>query len=147
MSFTIGPVADTAVLYAGIQQFYARQMQLLDAGRAEAWADTFTEDAVFEANAHPEPVHGRRDIREAAAMAATQRAERGVQVRHWIGMLDVHPGEDGVVRVVSYALIINTPAGGGSQLHLSTTCEDVLVRDDAGEWQVSTRRVTRDDLR
>lgn len=137
---------DTA-RYAGIQHFYARQMQLLDSSDADAWAETFTEDGVFAANAHPEPVRGRENIRAAAAKAKAQHAEEGLQVRHWLGMLDVTDREDGSVLVRSYALIINTPRGGQSQVHLSTTCEDVLVSTPDGGWQVSHRQVVRDDLR
>ena len=133
--------------YAGIQHFYARQMHLLDSGQADAWAETFTEDGVFAANAHPEPTRGRENIRAAASKAKAQHAEEGLQVRHWLGMLDVTDREDGSVLVRSYALIINTPRGGQSQVHLSTTCEDVLVPDSDGGWLVSTRQVVRDDLR
>nr|WCI13839.1 LaxC1 [Streptomyces setonensis] len=140
-----GP-ATAAALQAEIQQFYARQMHLLDSGEADAWADTFTEDGVFAANAHPEPARGRDTIRAAAAQAAAQRAEQGIQVRHWLGMLEVRPQEDGSVRALTYALIVNTPLGGSPQVHLSTTCEDVLVRGKDGEWLVSTRQVKRDDL-
>jgi ketosteroid isomerase-like protein len=145
---TSDPARETAVgLHAEIQQFYARQMHLLDDGEAEAWAETFTEDGVFAANAYPEPARGRATIREAAAKASAQLAERGVQVRHWLGMLEVRPREDGSVQALTYALIINTPAGGSPAVHLSTTCEDVLVRGADGEWQVSERKVCRDDLR
>ncbi|GHF65911.1 nuclear transport factor 2 family protein [Streptomyces thermodiastaticus] len=133
--------------YAAIQQFYARQMQLLDSGDADAWADTFTEDGVFAANAHPEPTRGRENIRAAAAEAKALHAKQGLQVRHWLGMLDVTDREDGTVLVRSYALIINTPRGGQAAVHLSTTCEDVLVPTEDGGWLVSRRDVVRDDLR
>lgn len=148
MSFTSTSAAPAtgATLQAEVQQFYARQMHLLDNGKADAWADTFTEDGVFAANAHPEPARGRETIRAAAARAAAQRAEEGLQVRHWLGMLDVRPQEDGSVVALSYALIVNTLLGGSPQVHLSTTCEDVLVRGEDGGWLVSRRQVRRDDL-
>ncbi|MFE1321803.1 nuclear transport factor 2 family protein [Kitasatospora phosalacinea] len=148
MTFTSSPASSAAdsALQAEVQQFYAWQMHLLDSGEADAWAETFTEDGVFAANAHPEPARGRETIRTAAAKAAAQRAEEGVQVRHWLGMLDVRPQEDGSVVALSYALIVNTPLGGSPQVHLSTTCRDVLVRGEAGGWLVSDRQVKRDDL-
>lgn len=147
MPFTSPVTGEAAGLHTEIQQFYARQMHLLDSGEADTWAETFTEDGVFAANAHPEPARGRETIRTAAAKAAAERAEQGLQVRHWLGMLDVRPQEDGSVLARSYALIINTPAGGQAAVHLSTTCEDVLVRGEDGGWLVSTRQVVRDDLR
>ncbi len=136
-----------AELYAEIQQFYARQMQLLDSGNAAAWADTFTEDGVFAANARPEPARGRETIRAAAAQAKAQHAEQGLQIRHWLGMLDVDAQPDGSALVRSYALIICTPRGGQAVVQLSTSCEDVLVRGADGDWLVSDRKVVRDDLR
>jgi 3-phenylpropionate/cinnamic acid dioxygenase small subunit len=147
MPLTGNPALETAPgLYCEIQLFYARQMQLLDAELPEEWAETFAEDGVFAANAHPEPARGRQAIREAAAKASAQRAEQGIRVRHWLGMLDVRPQADGTVHARSYALIINTPRGGTSQVQMSTTCDDVLVRGADGDWLVSTRQVVRDDL-
>ncbi|WP_234425673.1 nuclear transport factor 2 family protein, partial [Streptomyces kebangsaanensis] len=49
-------------IQAEVQDFYARQMRLLDEGRAEEWAETFTEDGVFEQNVKPEPWRGRAEI-------------------------------------------------------------------------------------
>jgi hypothetical protein len=132
--------------HAEIQHFYARQMHLLDEGRTDEWAETFTPDGVFAANGRTAAT-GRAAIREAAGAAAAQRVQQGLQVRHWLGMLDVRPRPDGTVQASSYALIINTPRGGSPAAHLSTTCEDVLVRGEDGDWQVSSRVVQRDDLR
>jgi ketosteroid isomerase-like protein len=136
----------TANLHAEIQQFYAYQMHLLDDGNTDGWADTFTEDGIFGANAHPEPTRGRETIR-AAAKAAAERRDPNLQVRHWLGMLDVQPQPDGSAHARSYALILNTVVGESPKVHLSTTCEDVLVRGADGQWLVSSRQVYRDDLR
>ena len=53
------PGAVDAETYSQIQQFYAWQSQLLDFGRFEEWAATFTEDGSFLAPGFPEPVRGR----------------------------------------------------------------------------------------
>jgi 3-phenylpropionate/cinnamic acid dioxygenase small subunit len=133
-----------ADLYQQVQGFYAYQMQLLDRGAAEEWAETFTEDGVFAANAHPEPAVGRATISAAARKASDDLAARGIRRRHWLGMVQVTPTEEGA-RATSYALIIETPRGGQAIVRMSTTCEDDLVRTDAG-WQVRHRQVRRDDL-
>lgn len=137
------PVSDTD-RYVRVQQFYARQMQLLDSGDAEGWALTFTEDGVFSANAHPEPVRGREAIAAGARRAAAELAAQGVVRRHWLGMLDVTDAGD-ALRVRSYALVVSTPRGGDPAPRFSTTCEDELVEADGG-WLVRTRQVRRDDL-
>jgi 3-phenylpropionate/cinnamic acid dioxygenase small subunit len=139
------PVASTALLNAEIQQFYARQMRELDAGRSEEWAATFTVDGVFDAPGHPAPVRGRAALTAGAATAAAEHLERGLVRRHWLGMVDVQPEDDGRLLARSYALVFVTAIGGTTALHRSTVCEDILVRE--GEtWLVQHRRVTRDDL-
>ncbi|MES4905962.1 MULTISPECIES: nuclear transport factor 2 family protein [unclassified Streptomyces] len=139
------PAAGPAELYAEIQQFYAHQMRLLDDGEAEAWAETFAEDGVFAANAHPEPFSGRAAIAAGARQATDDFAARGVRRRHWLGMLSLEPKDENTVFVRSYAQVLETPRAGQPVLRASTTCADLLVRRD-GRWLVLDRRVHRDDL-
>ena len=134
-----------AELYAEVQQFYARHFHLLDAGRAQEWARTFTADGWFWPQVLPEPVRGRQALAAGVARTHEALAAKGEQHRHWHGMVDVCPREDGALAVRCYALIFATPAGGTPRLQLTCVCEDVLVRED-GDWKVAQRRVTRDDL-
>jgi hypothetical protein len=136
---------DRGLLHAEVQDFYARQMQALDDGRAEAWAETFTEDGSFAANAHPEPTVGRPALVAAVRETVAALAAEDVVHRHWLGMLTVDPAPDGTVRARCYALVLAIPRGGSPVIHRSTVCEDVLVRAGDG-WAVRTRQVTRDDL-
>ncbi|MFD5840326.1 nuclear transport factor 2 family protein [Streptomyces chartreusis] len=131
-------------LRARVEQFYAAQMRLLDSGEAEAWADTFTEDAVFSANGRSEPTRGRTAIAAAARLTSAELNTAGRIRRHWIGMSAVEPAGDGTVRVASYALIIETEVGGSPKVLMSTTCDDVLVDD--GGLRVRHRVVARDDI-
>ena len=133
------------MLYQEVQQFYARQMRYLDEGAVAQWAETFEVDGVFAANAHPEPYRGRDTIEAGARKAAEQLAADGIQRRHWLGMLDVDEQPDGTILARTYALILSTPKGGQAGVHLSTTCEDVLVRDGA-TLLVRNRQVYRDDM-
>ncbi|SCD61166.1 SnoaL-like domain-containing protein [Streptomyces sp. DvalAA-19] len=131
-------------LCAEVQQFYARHMQYLDDGAAEEWARTFTEDGSFHPPSLPEPVRGREALAEGARKAAAGLAEAGEVHRHLLSMVAVDAGDDGSLRVRSYAQIVATPRGGRPRLHLMCVCEDVLVRE-GGELLVRERRVTRDD--
>jgi hypothetical protein len=131
--------------YLEIQHFYAWQMQLLDEDLVEAWAQTFTEDGVFAANAQPQPTSGREAITASARAAREDLARRGVQTRHCLMMLVVTSDQGDTVKVRSYAVVIETPIGGAPKLHVSTVCEDELVRD-SGRWLVRDRYVTRDDI-
>ncbi|MGA5560977.1 nuclear transport factor 2 family protein [Streptomyces platensis] len=145
-SHSAAPTPVDSALYQEIQHFYARQMRFLDQAMVEEWAQTFTEDGVFTANAHPEPSVGCAAIADGARKAAEKLAEQGIQRRHWLGMLvaDEHP--DGTLHARTYALILSTPRGGQAAVHLSTTCDDVLVREEGG-LRVRRREVRRDDLR
>ncbi|MFC8919393.1 nuclear transport factor 2 family protein [Streptomyces sp. NPDC047821] len=137
--------ADFGALYAQVQQFYAHQMQRFDAHEAERWAGTFTEDAVFDVPALPEPVRGRAGLAAYVRRAGAQQARTGERLRHWIGMLDVTPHPNGTLRTRAYALVYATPPGGGPRPHRVYVIEDVLVRA-RGKWRTRHRVVTRDDL-
>lgn len=139
------PAADLAPaeLYTQIQQFYARQMGLLDDGRPEEWALTFTQDAVFEEPHRLEPVRGREAIRVSARARADRLAAEGIDFRHWLAMLDVREQEDGTVRARTYALAMRTPRGGDLDIFVSVVCRDVLVRQD-GTWAVRHRDIQHD---
>ncbi|MGW0737580.1 nuclear transport factor 2 family protein [Streptomyces sp. NPDC002851] len=136
----------TGAHYAEVQQFYAHQMQLLDLGESERWAETFTEDATFDVPTLPEPVRGRAGLVTATRRSAAELAAAGERHRHFIGMLDVTPRPDGTLGVRSYAVVYASTIGGSSRVHRVCVCEDVLVRSSEGQLQVATRKVTRDDL-
>ncbi|MGW1075591.1 nuclear transport factor 2 family protein [Streptomyces sp. NPDC002537] len=139
--------AETAVpaeLYTQVQQFYARQMGLLDDGRPDDWAETFTEDAVFqEASRLNEPLRGRDAIRESSRARKKRLDDDKLDFRHWLGMLDVRPQPDGSLRTRSYALAMRIPQGGALDIFASVVCHDHLVSVD-GTWQVCHRDLHHD---
>ncbi len=60
MTASIAPAQQSlAELHAQIGQFYADHFYLLDSGRADEWAQTFTEDGEFWPPNRPEPLKGR----------------------------------------------------------------------------------------
>ncbi|MBD0838363.1 nuclear transport factor 2 family protein [Streptomyces sp. TRM68416] len=133
----------TGSLFQDVQQFYARQMRLLDQGAVEEWADTFTEDGVFDQNV-AEPLTGRVDIAVASRKRVDQLVAEGITRRHWLGMLEVDPqDEQGVVRTRYYAFSMATERGGRPRITASTYAEDTLVRHE-GTWLVRYRRVIHD---
>lgn len=133
----------TSTEYSDIQQFYARQMQLLDCGHTEEWASTFAEDGTFTVG--DSTTKGRGAISGAAAAVSKDFAERGVSRRHWLGMLIADTAGQGV-HVQAYALVIETPSGNGDpHVTRSTTFDDQLVRQ-AASWEVVQRVVLRDGL-
>ncbi|WUG99433.1 nuclear transport factor 2 family protein [Streptomyces violaceus] len=134
-----------AETYVAVQQFYARQMRLLDERRAEEWARTFTEDGVFAQNIVPEPLRGRDAVAAAVRRNLERTADTPEQRRHVFSMLTVVPGPDGSLSTRCYAQVLVTPAGGPARLHLSAVCEDELVPHGEG-WLVRHRRVEHDGV-
>nr|WSW49563.1 nuclear transport factor 2 family protein [Streptomyces sp. NBC_01001] len=134
-----------AALYAQAQQFYALQMQILDAHDTERWAGTFTEDAVLELPSLAGPVPARAGLARYERAGAAAQRRSGSPLGHWVGMLDVQPRADGSLHTRCSALVYATPAGGSSKVLYVCVMEDVLVRS-RGEWRIAHRRVIRDDL-
>ncbi|GHF65872.1 nuclear transport factor 2 family protein [Streptomyces thermodiastaticus] len=132
-----------AELYADVQDFYARHMHLVDEGRVEEWGDTFTTDATISNNANPRPAHGREAIVAVIRRAHAELERRGVQHRHWMGMLSIEPVDENTVRATSYALLMAVGRGAVPVIDRSTECHDLLVRVD-GDWQIRERRVLHD---
>jgi 3-phenylpropionate/cinnamic acid dioxygenase small subunit len=139
------PTESSLLLYAEVQRFYARQMQQLDLGRAQSWAQTFTAHALFEVPTLPEPVRGRAALVAAVERARAQLAQAGERHRHVMGMVDVVQRPDAALDVRSYTTVYASTVGGACRVHRVCVCEDVLVRED-GELRVARRTVTRDDL-
>ncbi|MCD0452128.1 nuclear transport factor 2 family protein [Actinocorallia sp. API 0066] len=137
-----------ADLHLRVQQFYHRQMGLLDDGLPERWADTFTEDAAFLEPHRLEPLRGRATIRASARARADRLAAQRVHFRHWLNMLDVREQEDGSVRTRVYALAMRTEEGGSLDVFASVVCRDHLRPDGTG-WLVRLREIDHDgsDLR
>lgn len=135
-----------AGLYTEVQQFYAWQMNLLegDAADPDAWADTFTEDAVFESTVQERPETGREAIRTSVRAGVEHIAAQGLDFRHWFGMLGVEQDADGSLRTRYYALAMATPPGGALKARGSLLCFDHLVRGEDGRLRVSRRSLRAD---
>src|SRR5262245_27442392 len=78
----IRPPTSGTGLYVQVQQFYARQMRLLDAHDIDAHAQTFTDDATFEHIPGPGVAVGRTAIAEVLRRWDTGSGDP-VQRRHW----------------------------------------------------------------
>ncbi|MFJ1902122.1 nuclear transport factor 2 family protein [Streptomyces sp. NPDC088115] len=136
---------DRTALYVEVQQFYARQVRLLDDLRAEEFAATFTEDGVFAQSPGIPRAHGREAI--AATLRAAHARRFGtepVRCRHWHNMLRVDPGPDGTLVTHYYTLVVvSRPWDPAPVIAPSSVVEDVLVYED-GELRTRERRITPD---
>ncbi|MEV7194334.1 nuclear transport factor 2 family protein [Streptomyces sp. NPDC093510] len=132
-------------LYAEVQLFYARQVHHLDAVRAQEFAATFAEDALFAHSPDAPAVRGRANIAAEVSAYNKRRFQADpVQRRHWFTMLDVRQQADGSVHTEFYALVGTTRPGEPRPV-IAPSCivRDVLVRED-GELRTLSRKVTQD---
>ncbi|MFF5707130.1 nuclear transport factor 2 family protein [Streptomyces sp. NPDC012794] len=136
----------SAELYAEVQQFYAWQMNLVEGpgADADAWAQTFTEDAVFESAGEPEPQRGRDALRATVRAGVEHIAAQGLDFRHWFGMVGVEQRPDHTLRTRYYALAMATAPGGPLAIRGSLLCHDELVRADDGRLLVRRRSLEAD---
>lgn len=132
-------------LYLEVQQFFARQMQLLDARDITGYAGTFTEDAVFGHSPNREPARTRAGILRDLEAIHARLAEDPQQRRHMFTMIDIEPKDDGSITSACYALIVTTRPGGRPELVRSCVVNDVLVRED-GRLLVRSRMVDHDGV-
>jgi actinorhodin biosynthesis protein ActVIA len=135
-----------AETYADVNQFYARQMQLLDNGKFEDYARTFTADGEFQHTPGQPAAVGHAGIVAELESFNTRFAGDPVQRRHSFGMIDVRACPDGSLETNFYALIVTTrPGVKEPKVGPSCTVRDVLVRED-GELRNRSRKVDHDQL-
>jgi actinorhodin biosynthesis protein ActVIA len=132
-----------AELYAEVLQYYARQMQALDEGKVEAYAETFTEDAIFAHTPNREPARTRPGILADLYEVRKRFEEDPQQRRHLFTMVDVEALSDGRLRSTAYALVLTTRPGSGPEMVRSCVVRDVLVRED-GRLRNEQRLVDHD---
>ncbi|MFE0673364.1 nuclear transport factor 2 family protein [Streptomyces sp. NPDC058867] len=137
---TARPAFADPELYAEITQFYAWHMCLMDDGEPDAWADAYTEDAVFEEPGRTDALYGREAIRASITKRVAELAAAGTVMRHWVNNLVVAEQPDGTVHARYYSLAMRAPRGQRPDIFGHVICRDVLVRE-GGHWLVRHRNV------
>jgi ketosteroid isomerase-like protein len=110
-----------------IAQLMYRYNHLIDSGDAKGWAETFTEDAVFEAAGNV--MTGREALTD---FASTVHGIRHVVVNPWIEV----EGDSARVRAYIFFLVNGAVRGSGAY-------EDQVVRTPEG-WRFAKRVFTAD---
>ena len=103
----------------------------IDGHEADAWADTFVADGVFEVTGR-DPVEGR-----AALVRMVEGQDAGSGVRHWTTNFVVEPEGEGASLRCDLALL------RGAAVLLTGRYEDSLVRGEDG-WRFVRRRCLPD---
>ncbi|MER0443351.1 nuclear transport factor 2 family protein [Streptomyces sp. Edi4] len=152
----------TADLYVEVQQFYARQMPLLEERRLEEFLETLTEDGSIEHRPGGWRLEGRAQlltemrqrrgdperplVEEVSAREARQKNIAyydGLVYRYWFDRMRIDPVGEDTLHVRYQAIVSMTDAAGKVSFEPTTVVEDVLVRID-GELYTRSRLVTHD---
>lgn len=153
----------SADLYVEIQQFYARQMPLLEARRLEEFLETFTDDCTLrhvpfgwrfdgKTTLLKEMNERRGDPAQPLVDETSTRLARehdipyynGIVYRYWFDRLLIEPIDEDTLKVRFQAIVSLTSAADGKvNFEPTTVVEDVLVRRD-GELYTKDRVVTHD---
>jgi hypothetical protein len=115
--------------YIDIQQLYARYNVAIDAGNAEAYADTFTTDGVFNT------FNGRE------ALLGFARGYKGINSRHWNTNLVITPSPEGAKGSV-YLFLLDVSTKPPS-ISTAIQYDDTLVKTSLG-WRFK-KRITKLD--
>lgn len=135
---------DPTDLYAEVQHFYARQMQLMDRRDFEAFAATFTRDGEFS-HTPGQLARTRAGIVDELREFHKRFEQDPVVRRHWFNMIVVEPQQDGSFHTTYYAQVVNTRPGADTQWGPSCVVTDLLVRVD-GALLNRSRQVRQDRL-
>lgn len=152
----------SADLYVEVQQFYARQMPLLEERRLEEFLGTLTEDGSIEHRPGGWKLEGRRQLLEEMTarrgeaerplveeISAREAREKniayydGLVYRYWFDRMRVEPVDDDTLHVRYQAIVSMTDRSGKVSFEPTTTVQDVLVRID-GVLHTRSRIVTHD---
>jgi len=107
-----------------IQQTYARYYHTIDAGDAEGWADTFTEDGEFNG------IKGR------AALIENRKKSGPSKTRHVVSNLVLTPTEEGAKG--SLYVFIFDPQQVPVKINSYSRYDDTLVKTPQG-WRFKTK--------
>jgi hypothetical protein len=110
---------------------------------AEAWADTFTDDGVFETVGHYDPPTVLRGRKELVAFAANVQETRPRQGYHWNNNVIIE-GDGDEARETCYLRTARALIGGPEEVGVTGVYRDEL-RKVAGRWRFTRRVITFDD--
>lgn len=111
----------------------ARYNHLMDWGDAQAWADCFTVDGIFDGGPKLQA-----EGHDALVAFMERMLARDIPARHWINS-PVIEGSGNEARLTLYLLVVNLTAEGPYPRHLGVYHDD-LVRTNKG-WRFRRRRL------
>ena len=116
-----------------IMELMARYNHAIDGSQPEAWADTFTEDGVFEGSVGR--VSGREEM-----LAFVRRRDQTNRIRHWNNNILIDgDGDDATAKVY----LVTFDVSGPPEIRVSGVYHDTLKRVD-GQWKFTHRKVHPD---
>lgn len=119
--------SEAPVSYSEVLNYYAKQMQALDAGDFQAYAETFTQDGVFRHTPNRPPASTRAGIVAELREFHRRFDDDPQQRRHLFTMVHLEPGTNLTIRCTAYALVLTTRPGGLPEFVRNCVLHDELV--------------------
>lgn len=129
------PLAAAQVV--AIERLYARYNHAIGRADGVAWAECFTEDAIF--SNRREQVTGRAALEQYGAEFSS-----AVTARYWINNLLLERSPDGVRGTCYLAILHVGESASPPRISLTGIYEDLIVFDQ-GEWKFARRHIARDE--
>jgi len=143
MTESIGRARDIEVgARLDILDLYARQSHAVDSGNGDAWADTYTQDGVFQSPTYQLTARGHAELSAFARTSNDAALARGEQFRHLITGIALTPAGPDRIDAMAYLTILATTKEG-SRVDRVLVLHDVLRRV-GDEWLFASREVFRD---
>jgi hypothetical protein len=114
-----------------IFELYARAAVSFDTGDAEAFAQCFTPEGVFDSRT---PIAGHDEL----VAYVTRRFTEAPGMAHHISNIYIDETDEGA-RGTAYGVILSTASDGRLQLRTAGTYKDDLVSEN-GRWRIRYRR-------
>lgn len=140
-----GARPDATPSYTDVLNYYAKQMQAMNARDFEGYVATFTPDGVLDHTPGREPGRTREGILADLRKYYKRFDDDPQQLRHLIATVAIEPQDDQTIHSTYYVLIVTTRPGGLPELVRNCVVRDELVVID-GALLTRTRIVDHDGL-
>lgn len=132
---------DSNQISAILNNFYAKQAHLIDAGQHMAWARTFTQDGEFHSPTYGSPAIGHASLSEISKKFQEGAKRAGEMQRHIVQNIWIEQSDPSLALVRCYLMIVATKAEVAEVRILRVvTIADKFEREN-DEWLISRRDV------
>lgn len=126
---------------AVLQNFYARQAQLIDTGQHEAWAGTFTADGEFHSPTYGKPAIGQAQLADISRRFGESAQQADERQRHIVQNVWVTQCDGRTAQVRAYVMIAGTSLENKQTRILRIVTNIDQLERTADGWRIRHRQI------